>query len=117
MKKARSHSQYQVVELYPARRECESCQSSLKEAYRKVRWVVTLTGLLRINSHVLECEREGCQRQRVKYRPEKEGALVLPHYTFGLEVVARIGELRYREHQTVDEIVKELRQSGVRISI
>jgi hypothetical protein len=117
MKKARSHSQYRVVELYPANRECESCQSSLKEAYRKVRWVVTLTGLLRINSHILECQLEGCQRQRVKYRPEKEGALVLPYYTFALEVVARIGELRYGEHQTVDEIAKELRQSGVSISI
>ena len=117
MKKARSHNQYRVVELYPAKRECESCQSSLKEAYRKVRWVVTLTDLLRINSHILECQRAGCQRQRVKYRPEKEGALVLPHYTFAWEVVARIGELRYRQHQTVDEIAKALRQSGVRISI
>lgn len=117
MKKARSHSEYQVVELHPARRECESCQSSLKEAYRKARWVVTLTGLLRINSHILECPSEGCRKQRVKYQPEQEGALVLPHYTFALEVVARIGELRYRQQQTVEEIAKELRQSGMSISI
>src|SRR5262245_22289545 len=117
MKKARSHSEYQVVDLYPAKRECEECQSSLKEAYRKTRWVVTLTGLLRVNSHILECQSENCQRHQLKCRPEKEGALVLPHYTFALEVVARIGELRYREHQTVEEIAKELRQSGMSLSI
>lgn len=117
VKKARSHSQYQVVELYPSKRECESCQSSLKEAYRKTRWVVTLSGLLRINSHILECQSEGCRKQRAKYQPEQEGALVLPHYTFALEVVARIGELRYRQQQTIEEIAKELRQSGLSISI
>src|SRR5574341_1478231 len=105
MKKARSHSEYQVVDLYPTKRECEACQSSLEEAYRKTRWVVTLNGLMRVNSHILECRSEGCRQPGVKYRPEREGALVLPHYTFALEVVARIGELRYREHRTVEEIV------------
>jgi len=89
----------------------------LKEAYRKVRWVVTLAGLLRINSHILECQSEDCPQQQRKYRPEKEGALVLPHYTFALEVVARIGELRYREHQTIEEIASELKHCGVGISI
>jgi len=117
MKKARSHSEYQVVDLYPTKRECEACQSSLKEAYRKTRWVVALNGLMRVNSHILECRSEGCRQHGVKYRPEREGALVLPHYTFGLEVVARIGEWRYREHRTVEEIVGELRQGGMSISI
>lgn len=117
MKKARSHSEYQIVDLYPAKQECEACQSSLKEAYRKTRWVVSLSGLLRVNSHILACQSEGCRQHRVKYRPAQEGALVLPHYTFALEVVARIGELRYREHQTVEEIAGELRQGGMSIAI
>ncbi|HZS04023.1 MAG TPA: ISNCY family transposase [Blastocatellia bacterium] len=88
----------------------------MKEAYRKVRWVVTLAGLLRVNSHILECQSEGCRERRARHRPEKEGALALPHYTFGLEVVARIGELRYGEHQTVEEIARELKHGGVGIS-
>lgn len=117
MKKARSHSEYRVVDLYPAKQECEACRSSLKESYRKTRWVVTLSGLMRVNSHILECQSEGCRQHSVKYRPEREGALVLPHYTFALEVVARIGELRYREHQTVEEIAGELKQGGMSISI
>jgi hypothetical protein len=38
----------------------------------------------------------------------------LPHYTFGLDVVARIGEMRYREHQTIEQIASAL---GLSISV
>jgi hypothetical protein len=57
------------------------------------------------------------QSTRRQMAPESDGAFALPRYTFGLDVVARIGELRYSEHQTVEEIAGALAQQGVSISL
>jgi len=86
------------------------------ERYRQSRFIVTLSGMLRLNKHVLECQTLNCTQHGVKWRPEGDGALALPHYTFGLDVVARVGELRYREQQTIEKIVTALGQQGVSIS-
>ena len=36
--------------------------------------------------------------------PEEEGRMVLPHYEYGLDVLALLGALRYQHHETVIEI-------------
>jgi hypothetical protein len=89
----------------------------LEESYRQGRYLVTLSGTVRLIRHVLKCPREDCTEREKRWRPEEEGALVLPHYTFALEVVARIGELRYRQQATIGEIASELGKEGVRISV
>jgi hypothetical protein len=68
----------------------------------------------KLNKHVLGCQTPNCKQAGVNKHPEGEGALVLPHYTFGLDVVARIGEMRYREHQTIEQIASAL---GLSISV
>src|SRR5262249_57760844 len=117
MKNARSHNEYRTVKLYPATQIFPSCQQPLQEYYRKTRWVVTLTGLLRIVAHVLHCQTPACPRREESYKAQGEGALVLPHYTFGLDVIARIGGLRYSEHQTVNKIASELQHWRLSISV
>jgi len=92
MKKTRSHSGSQVVGLYPIKRVCDQCQQPLRERYHKRRWIVTLSGELSVHIHVLECQTPGCPAEGQRYRPEREASLALPGYTFGLDVVARIGE-------------------------
>jgi hypothetical protein len=67
--------------------------------------------------HVLACRSSQCGGFDVKYRPESKAAFALPKYTFGLDVVARIGELRYREHQNIEKIADRLNDEGVKISI
>jgi hypothetical protein len=49
-------------------------------------------------------------------RPEEEGAWALPHGEFGLDVIARIGSLRYREHRSVPEIHTALQELHVAIA-
>jgi hypothetical protein len=117
MKKVRSHCESQAVELYPTLRACPSCQQPLEERYRKRRWVVTLQGQLRVTTHVLECQTADCLQREVRYRPENERALVLPGYTFGLDVVAHVGQLRYGQQKTITEIARQLGQQGVSISV
>jgi len=50
------------------------------------------------------------------YRPEAEGRYALPQHEFGLDVIAMVGALRYREHLSVPEIaVRLIRQHGLTI--
>jgi hypothetical protein len=104
MKKARDHSQNEEVHLYPEVRGCPGCQQPRAERYRKQRYIITLRGELKVISHWLECRTHGCLWRGASLRPEQEEVLALRGYSFGLDVVARIGELRYREHRTLAQI-------------
>jgi hypothetical protein len=114
MKKARDHSQSAEVHLYPEVRVCPGCQQSRAERYRKQRYIITLRGELKVISHCLECRTRGCPWHGASLRPEQEEGLALRGYSFGLDVVAHIGELRYREHRTLAQIQQAL---AVRISL
>ena len=78
--------------------------------------VATLRGLIRLHLQIRRCENPGCARHRKPYRPEGEGAIVLPQHEFGLDVIALVGALRYREHRSVPEIHRSLRERGVAIA-
>ena len=104
------------VTLRPAQRTCSACGGSLWAAYENYRTVTTLEDVCRLTLSVVRCHDPQCPRYRVSYRPEAEGAWSLPHHEFGLDVIARIGTLRYREHRSVPEIHQVLREQGVAIA-
>ena len=57
-------------------------------------------------------------RQALVYRPQQEEALALRGYTFGLDVVARIGEWRYRNNLSIIKIRDQLQtESHLSISL
>jgi hypothetical protein len=84
--------------------------------YENRRTLVRLTGAVRLRLQIRRCEREGCPRYHVAYRPEAEGAIALPQHEFGLDVIALVGVLRHREHRSVPEIHAILRERGVAIA-
>jgi hypothetical protein len=102
--------------LVPARRLCPACGGGMRIRYENQRTLVTLSGSVRLRLKVRRCEREGCTRHRVAYRPEAEGAIALPQHEFGLDVVALVGVLRHRDHRSVPEIHAVLRGRGVEIA-
>jgi hypothetical protein len=108
MRKARDHSQSQEVHLYPLARDCPGCQQPRAERYRKQRYIITLRGELKVISHWQECRTAGCAWRGASLRPEQEEVLALRGYNFGLEVIARIGELRFGQHQTLGQIRQAL---------
>ena len=77
---------------------------------------MTLSGAVRLRLRIRRCEREGCPRFHVPYRPEAEGALALPQHESGLDVIALVGALRHRDHRSVPEIHAALRRRGVEIA-
>jgi len=104
----------QVLETVHA--HCPACGGRLRYRYDNRRTVTTLAGLVRLRLRIRRCEDPGCVRYRRPYRPEAEGALVLPQHEFGLDVIALIGAWRYREHKSVPEIHRGLRERGVAIA-
>ena len=102
--------------LHPARQLCPGCGGHMRLRYANRRTLVLLTGAVRLRLQIRRCEREGCARYRVAYRPEAEGAIAVPQHEFGLDVIALVGVLRHREHRSVPEIHAILRQRGVAIA-
>src|SRR3954449_12366058 len=88
--------------VHPA---CPACGRRLRYRYDNRHTVATLAGLVRLRLRIRRCENPACVRH---YRPEAEGALVLPQHEFGLDVIALVGALRYREHRSVPEIRRAL---------
>ena len=84
--------------------------------YENTRTVTTMTDVVRLRLKVRRCQNEKCLRYRKPYRPECEGGWALPKHEFGLDVLATIGNRRYRHHETVGEIHAYLREKGVVIS-
>jgi hypothetical protein len=108
MKKARDHSQSEEVHLYPEVRVCPGCQQPRAERYRKQRDIITLRGELHVISHWLACRTRACPWRGASLRPAQEEVLALRGDSVGRDVVARIGECRYRAHRTLAQIQQAL---------
>jgi hypothetical protein len=102
--------------LEPCQTRCPVCDGPLWVAYHNARTVSTLAGLRRLTLRIRRGERASCPRYHRAYRPEEEGAWALPHGEFGLDIIALIGTLRYREHRSVPEIHHELQRRRVAIA-
>jgi hypothetical protein len=116
MRRARSRDDSREVDLYPLTRRCPACREPLRERYRKRRFIVRLDEQLDVTSHFLECTTPRCRLRALVSRPEEEGLLALRGYTFGLDVVALIGQLRFERKRSVPEIHAQLVGDGLEIS-
>lgn len=106
----------QTVTVMPIRETCWQCGGPLwMKTYRR-RTVTTLTGLQTLRLGVRHCIAPSCPQYHQPYRPEAEGALVLPHHEVGLDVIALVGRLRVVECRSVPEIHQTLRARGVAIA-
>src|SRR5260370_34972326 len=104
------------VVLRPKLEKCEGCGEALWVAHHKRRTVTTLKGIYDLRLVVRQCPNSQCQEYHHRYRPEEEGSWALPHGEFGLDVIALVGALRFREHRSVPEIHQELLCRGVQIA-
>src|SRR3954449_3584991 len=101
--------------LVPLQSACPECGRAMRIRYSNRRAIVSLRGLVRLRLKIRRCESRSCGRYHQAWRPEAEAALALPQHEFGLDVIALVGALRYREHRSVPEIHQELSRRGVAI--
>jgi hypothetical protein len=106
----------QQVELEPLRTHGGRCGGPLWVAYHSHRTVTTLDGVVRLRLQVRRCVTPACPQYHRPYRPEEELGWALPHGEFGLDVVALVGALRFREHRTVSEMHQRLRERRLAIA-
>lgn len=83
--------------------------------YHTERTITPLSGEYRLHLVVRRCRSSACPRYHQPYRPEAEGAWALPHGEYGLDVIALVGFLRYRQHQSLTEIHQSLHERGLTI--
>jgi hypothetical protein len=103
-------------DLEPVQADCRACGRLMHADYVNRRTVTTLDGLTRLNLTIRRCPSPDCPAFRRPSRPEAEGRFALPRHEFGLDVIARIGALRYGEHRAVPEIHRDLIGRGLAIS-
>jgi hypothetical protein len=114
-KKARPEAKREQV-LECARKRCAVCDHTMWMDYVNYRVVTTLEGMEGLALRIRRCSNPECVRYHQPYRPEAEGRWVLPNHEFGLDVIALVGALRYREHRSVSEIHAELSRRKVPIA-
>ena len=102
--------------LAALRHDCPVCGARMWYAYENRRVVSTLEAVVELRLPIRRCVNASCERFHCPYRPEEEGRWALPHHEFGLDVVAWIGGLRYREQRSVTEIHQALVGRGVAIA-
>lgn len=112
-RRRRRPSPTQQRRLAPLGERCRGCGGPLWVAYHSHRTVTTLDGVVRLTLQVRHCVTPDCRQYHRPYRPEEELGWALPHGEFGLDVIALVGALRFREHRSVPEIHRELERRGV----
>jgi hypothetical protein len=103
-------------DLVPERITCLDCGHHLRADYTNRRTLATLGGVTRLNLTIRRCRNEQCPAVRKPYRPEAEGRFALPRHEFGFDVLALVGQLRYREHRSPPEIRTHWIGRGVRVA-
>lgn len=105
------------IRLTPCLMTCPACGQPMSVAYTKKRKLMTRGGLVRLHLSIRRCEQAGCPCFHHPYHPESEGHWALPAQEFGLDVVLRVGQLRYRDHRSCTEIHAQLEQEGVSLAL
>lgn len=99
----------------PLSTTCLACGNAAHIAYHTQRTITAVAGRYRLHLAVRRCTHPECPRYHQPYRPEAEGAWALPHGEYGLDVIALVGFLRYRRHQSLAEIHQSLHERGLLI--
>lgn len=95
----------QVVKriMRPELTHCLECQRRLQRCVTiSQRTVITLKQVIKVIHCGYRCPLSDCPGHTLLYRSAEADALALPGFTFGLDSVILVGQLRLREHKTVD---------------
>ncbi len=101
----------------PEIKECPICGRFLCKKYNaEARTIITLNGSIEAEEHVKQCKKKTCSNYSRSIRSAELQSIVLPHMKYGIDVIARAGELRFYNHLTLDELIEEFIKLGFKIS-
>ncbi len=107
-----------TIKIYkPEIQNCPVCERFLSRKYSThPRTVIRLHETITSSEHVMKCSNKKCSNRGKPFRSAKLQSIVLPHMTYGIDVIARAGELRFYDHMTLEEAIKEFSKMGLKIS-
>lgn len=106
-----------TVYFRPEIQSCPHCSSNLRFCHTV--WkknISTLQGVIRAWSIGFRCCHPECPHASTVYRSAEAEMLSMKHSSYGFDVLALIGELRFKHHKTRQEIADELNGRGVKTS-
>jgi hypothetical protein len=117
MKTAKSYADVRRMRYYPELRECLVCHGPLRASHPVwSKYVTLVTEVVQVTSIGYRCANVACSGGRVVYRSAAGETLSLRGFSFGLDVIAWIGELRWKQQRTRAEIHARLQEAGIAIS-
>jgi hypothetical protein len=93
---------------------CPHCGTKLKRhhtAWKKN--IITLKGVFQVWNMAYHCPNSNCSYQKTYYKSAEADSLCMKHTSYGYDVLALVGQLRFKYHMTVSEITKELNDRGI----
>ncbi len=83
---------------------CLSCGTRLRRyATLSARTVITLDGPIQLTHCGYRCPDSTCPTRQRSYRSAAADALALPGFTFGMDCVVLVGQLRLAQQHTLDQ--------------
>jgi hypothetical protein len=111
MKKAKDYSGAKTVYFKPEINLCPHCNKPLQRSH--IAWsknIITLNSIFHVTSLAYKCSNTICLEPKAIYRCMEAETLSLKHYQFSLDVIAKVGHLRFNEHKTIRQIRCILKQ-------
>ncbi|MCU6796876.1 hypothetical protein OB236_32595 [Paenibacillus sp. WQ 127069] len=59
------------------------------------------------------CKNPDCAHAGVAYKSAEAEMLSMKHSSYGYDVLALVGELRFKQHRTVAEVAEALNEQGI----
>ena len=110
MKRAKDYSGAKTVYFKPEIKLCPNCNRPLKRSH--IAWrkhIITLSSVYYVTSLAYKCGNSQCPRPQAIYRSQEAEMLSIKHYQFSIDVIAKVGHLRFKEHQTIRNIKQTLK--------
>lgn len=98
-------------------RNCPKCSVPLWAIASCVRTVVRMDAVTRLRLQIKACHNPGCERYKIRTRPEQEGRIAITQNEFGMDVLSLVGELRHTEGLSGPKIHAELIRRNVPICL
>ncbi|WP_244163229.1 transposase [Paenibacillus pectinilyticus] len=96
---------------------CVHCGAKLKRSHTA--WkknISTLNGVIQAWSMAYVCSNPNCAYPKTYYKSAEAALLAMKHTSYGFDVLALVGQLRFKQHMTIAEITEELTERGVSTS-
>ena len=88
---------------YPDK-HCLCCGTKMKRRGATRRYLTQLNERIRVFAEIYSCPNESCQMYDKKLKPTEFLNIIFPEYSYGIDVLAKVGFLRFKEQRNIPEI-------------